>query len=114
MRHAAQTVTVAGHFGEWVQGVLGPSGPVALVTLPCPALTLRLSFQPAATLTLDAGTPPVITEARFAEARAAFALPSEGTYRFTSALPPGGGAGASTAALVALARLAGVAEDRGR
>ena len=32
------SVRVAGHFGELLQGRLGPSGPVALVSLPCPAL----------------------------------------------------------------------------
>ena len=29
--------TVAGHFGELLQGRLGPSGPLALVTLPTAA-----------------------------------------------------------------------------
>ena len=32
---------VAGHFGEWLQGRLGPDGPVALVTLPCPVRACR-------------------------------------------------------------------------
>ena len=31
---------VPGHFGEWIQGRLGPGGPVALVTLACPALSV--------------------------------------------------------------------------
>ena len=32
---------VAGHFGEWIQGRLGPDGPLALVTVACPALSVR-------------------------------------------------------------------------
>ena len=33
---------VEGHFGELLQGRLGPAGPVVLVTLPCPVLAARL------------------------------------------------------------------------
>ncbi|TCP38104.1 hypothetical protein EV662_12129, partial [Rhodovulum marinum] len=40
-RHAARRACVAGHFGEFLQGRLGPDGPVVLVTLPCPALAVR-------------------------------------------------------------------------
>ena len=35
---ARPAARVPGHFGEWMQGRLGPDGPVALVTLACPAL----------------------------------------------------------------------------
>lgn len=84
------------HFGEWIQGRIGPEGPVALVTLPCAALRLSLPgptplpFPPAA---LD----------RFARRlgmRPSAATPAGATLNF----PPGAGCGASTAALVALAR----------
>ena len=36
--------TSAGHFGEFVQGRLGPDGPLALVTLPAPRLTTHVRF----------------------------------------------------------------------
>ena len=34
------THRVAGHFGELIQGRLGTAGPVVLISLPCPALTV--------------------------------------------------------------------------
>ena len=34
-------IEVRGHFGEWLQGRLGPGGPLALVTVACPALAVR-------------------------------------------------------------------------
>ncbi|WP_319800442.1 hypothetical protein [Pararhodobacter zhoushanensis] len=33
---------VAGHFGELMQGRLGSEGPVVLVSLPCPALSVEI------------------------------------------------------------------------
>ncbi len=92
-------IRVAGHFGEWLQGRLGEDGPLALVTIPCPALAVTVG-----------GADPL--------------LPAETRDRFAAALgrclaatglradmPLGGGAGASTAALLALARAAGATED---
>lgn len=38
---------VAGHLGELAQGRLGPSGQVALVTLPCPVVVSRIGYAPA-------------------------------------------------------------------
>lgn len=92
-------IRVAGHFGEWLQGRLGPDGPVALVTLPCPALAVTV-----------AGRDPLLpaaTRARFAAALGA-PVPERG---LTAGMPLGGGAGASTAALLALARAAGAGND---
>lgn len=94
------TVTVAGHFGEWLQGRLGPDGPLALVTLACPVLAVRI--DPAAPPLLDAGVLH-----RFAAALAR-PLPPVGLL---ADMPPGGGAGASTAGLLALARAAGAPDD---
>ncbi|TMV63484.1 propanediol utilization protein, partial [Thioclava sp. BHET1] len=37
-----------GHFGELLQGRLGPDGPLALVTLPCPPLAARVTRDPGA------------------------------------------------------------------
>ncbi|WP_245710823.1 hypothetical protein [Citreimonas salinaria] len=90
-------VTVHGHFGEWLQGRLGPDGPVALVTLACTALAVRTVDGP--------GEAPVFSHAvlrSFAE-RLKVAPDWPGIERD---MPLGAGAGASTATLVALARSA--------
>ena len=39
------SVRVPGHFGELLQGRIGSDGPVALVTLPCPALGVTAPVQ---------------------------------------------------------------------
>lgn len=94
-------IRVEGHFGEFLQGTLGAGGPVVLVTLPCPVLAVE-AF-PAALPDPHGLLPP-------ARARALLdrlGLADPGPYSLTATMPRGGGAGASTAALVALARLAG-------
>lgn len=87
----SRSVTVAGHFGEWLQGRIGPEGPVALVTLACPRLQVTAPGPEC---------PPFRPEAlaRFAELLGLPALP--GARRN---FPLGIGAGGSTATLVALA-----------
>jgi uncharacterized protein involved in propanediol utilization len=94
-------VRVEGHFGELLQGRLGPGGPVVLVTLPCAALTV-------------AATPASVRDPHgllpAPRARALLdhlGLREPPPYALTATMPRGGGAGASTAALVALARFAG-------
>ncbi|WP_254694587.1 propanediol utilization protein [Alloyangia pacifica] len=90
-------VCVEGHFGEWIQGRMGKGGPVALVTVRCPALTVRAPGE--GELPFSRGQ-----LASFA-AQLGIAPRFPGTVRTA---PLGGGAGASTATLVALARAAGV------
>ncbi len=92
-------VRIAGHFGEWIQGRLGPEGPICLVTVACPALAVVTGGR-------DPLLPAAI-RARFAAALGR-SLPETG---LVADMPPGGGAGASTAALLALARAAGAARD---
>lgn len=96
--------SVAGHFGELLQGRLGPDGPVALVSLPCPHLTLRARaalsnhlsiYSPQRVLSLQ-------TTRRFLQRIGA---PMNRRFALHSDMPPGGGAGASTACLIALAQL---------
>ncbi|WP_425102365.1 propanediol utilization protein [Tropicibacter sp. S64] len=89
-------VSVQAHFGEWLQGRLGPDGPVVLITLPCPALRV------AAPGTIRPPFPPD-SLADFAARLRLPCLPEGVTRNF----PLGIGAGASTATLVALARSAG-------
>jgi uncharacterized protein involved in propanediol utilization len=97
-------VRVCGHFGEWLQGRMGSNGPVALITLRCPALAVR-------TISQGGEAPGTLfgrdTLRRFA---AMLAIVPEWP-EIVHDMPPGGGAGASTATLVALARAGGFAGD---
>ncbi|KUF10365.1 hypothetical protein [Pseudoponticoccus marisrubri] len=103
LRHGTRdgwlTVTVAGHFGEWLQGLFGPEHVVALVTLPCPALAVR--SRP------DRPADPPFAPDRLAAFGRALDLPPPPWPGLDCAMPPGAGAGASTAMLVALARAGG-------
>lgn len=86
-----------------MQGRLGPQGPVVLITLPCPALGVRLSrregpfalFQPQGRATCPAQA--------IALMRAMGRRPT-GRYVLRPEMPVGAGAGSSTAALLALAQ----------
>lgn len=104
------TLRVAGHFGEWLQGRLGGNGPVALVTVACPALAVEVDRLGEGPLELrQAPTLLAMDQARDLLDRVGGAV---GVYHLRATMPPGGGAGASTAALVALARAAGGDPDR--
>ena len=90
---------VAGHFGELMQGRLQPDGPVVLISLPCPALWVEVG---------GAGDAALLGPRRVRTLCAALDLPVPAALPPLHALmPPGGGAGSSTAALVALARWLG-------
>ena len=99
------TVRVTGHFGELMQGRIGPDGPVALITLPCPVLAIeaRRAERP--------DHHGVLPPAHARSLLKRLGLPDPGPVVLTATMPRGGGAGASTAALVALARLAGSAHS---
>ena len=95
---------VAGHFGEWIQGRFGPSGSVVLVTVPCPELYVEVER-------ISDGQLAVQQYADLLEPKRARMLLNHvgglaGKYRLTGNISPGVGAGASTAALIALARAA--------
>lgn len=100
--HAALTARdqprfVAGHFGELLQGRLGPNGPLGLVTLPCAAFRVSTGLGP------HCARPPPCVLDRFSKALGiALSAPP-----LSAAVAPGLGTGSSTAALVLLARLAG-------
>lgn len=94
---------VPGHFGEFLQGRLGPDGPVALITLPCPSLGVVAQASGGQGLMLHGGPPAA--QARVLLAR--LGLPLLGRVAFRPLAPAGLGTGVSTASLVALARLAG-------
>ena len=98
---------VTGHFGEWLQGRLGPEGPVVLVTLPCEKLGARISLLPASGMrppTLSPLSASVIgtflraLDVEFPAAR----------IEVIADARPGAGAGMSTAMLLALASAIGI------
>ncbi|WP_145110515.1 propanediol utilization protein [Cereibacter sediminicola] len=99
---------VAGHLGEFLQGRLGPSGPLALVTLPCSALRAEAVRMPGP-LALEQPGARILTLPALRRLLSA-AQGAEGRFRLMLDLPPGGGAGASTAARVAILRAAGVTD----
>lgn len=97
---AAQTAPprVAGHFGELMQGRAGAGGPLVLISLPCPVLEVSVGGP-------DAG---LLGPRRVRALCNALGLPVPGALPpIAATMPPGGGAGSSTAALVALARWLG-------
>lgn len=102
---------VAGHFGELLQGRLGPAGPVVLVTLPCPVLVATVERIPGGT-GLHQPDGLVLAPARRRQFLRALGLDPACHAVLRLNMPPGGGAGASTASLVALARAHGAAESR--
>lgn len=100
------SVRVTGHFGEWLQGRLGPDGPVVLVTLPCDALAVEGHRSTSDTFQLiDNG---LIGEARAKGFLGDLGGVAKDRVELSADMPLGGGAGASTAALVALAAALGV------
>ena len=99
-----RALTVAGHFGELMQGRIGPDGPVALITLPCETLAVHGQAGPARGLRLH--DPARLIRPGGARRLLAMLGHDRGRFALRATMPPGGGAGASTAALVALARLA--------
>ncbi len=97
--------SAAGHFGELMQGRLGPNGPLALISLPCPPLRVTAFHHPARGLNIHANG--MITPARARRFLAHLGLRLTGRIALSADMPIGGGAGSSTATLVVLARLAG-------
>ncbi len=102
---------VFGHFGELLQGRIGPSGPVALVTLPCPTLWAQAQVAPGRLLALYQPV-RVVTVPALHRLLDRLGLPERGRFRLRLNMPAGGGAGASTAALIALAQAAGAGDAR--
>lgn len=106
---SVRLTTVQGHFGELLQGRLGPAGTLALITLPCPALGLRASRQPG-DFAVHQPLGRAVTQGQAARLLMGLGAPLTGRFVLSAGMPVGGGAGASTAARVALARLAGATD----
>lgn len=93
-----------------MQGRLGPGGPVVLVTLACPVRGVTVRRTGGGPLALE-GAATVVTPVQAARMLAEISVPVVGRYDISADLPPGGGAGMSTAALVALAQAAGATDS---
>lgn len=101
------TLRVAGHFGELLQGRLGPQGLVALVTLPCPVLGVTAQRFAGAGFSIHGGGQRLLTPQRARALLERLEMRLSGRVVLRAEMPAGGGAGVSTASLVATARLAG-------
>lgn len=111
-------VRVAGHFGELLQGRLGPCGPVVLATLPCDAVSMRAQFSPMPHAPLMAvGKGEVRKVAALAQRAASAALRSHnrrgfgGRLRLAGGAPPGAGCGVSTMSILGAIRAVRAALD---
>lgn len=98
-----QIAVVSGHFGELIQGRLGDR--LALISLPCPPLRVTARHHLATGLQIH--PPAQISPDRTRRFLADLGLRLRGRITLAADMPIGGGAGSSTATLVALARLAG-------
>ncbi len=94
---------VSGHFGELIQGRIGAR--VALISLPCNALRVTATRQAGCGLTMYPRG--LISPQRAQQFLADLGLGLRGRILCKADMPIGGGAGSSTAALVALAQVAG-------
>ncbi|GGE60628.1 propanediol utilization protein [Actibacterium pelagium] len=96
---------VYSHFGEILQGKLGPNGPVALVTLPSCAFQAEARWSPSPGLRLTGTTPRAVTPTQLRQLAKALGTVARGQFLVRVNMPLGGGAGASTASLSTLAKL---------
>ncbi|MDA7428005.1 propanediol utilization protein [Primorskyibacter aestuariivivens] len=92
-------IIVQGHFGEWLQGRIGPDGPVALVTMACPVMSVRVAGH-------GLHVTELFSTSQLETFRDALGITSPWPA-VACDIPLGAGAGASTACLVAAARGAG-------
>lgn len=95
---------ITGHLGELLQGRLGPTGPVALITLPAPDLAVRVSYREGP-FTLFQPQGRAITPPHLAALLRALDCPLSGRFIIHCPYPVGGGGGASTATRLAIARI---------
>lgn len=96
--------TVLGHFGEWIQGRLGSQGPIGLVTVACPVLRMQAVLSTPGPFDLTGTGAAAVTMDRALRLVKSLQIVPDRTICLSTSMPLGGGAGASTAALVALAK----------
>lgn len=102
-----KSLYVAGHFGELLQGTLGPNGPVVLVTLPCQQVGVFARHDPALPFGFHGKQSAEDLSVPLRTLFSALNLPIQGGFVIRSIMEAGLGTGVSTACLVAAARLAG-------
>lgn len=102
---------VFGHFGELMQGRIGALGPVGLITLPCPVLWAEAALVPSSAFSLYQKL-PIVPPAQLYRLLKSLKLNTSGRFRLNLTMLAGGGAGASTAALMALAKAAGATDTQ--
>ncbi|MGY6705164.1 propanediol utilization protein [Roseinatronobacter sp.] len=105
----ARSIRVNGHFGEWLQGRLGPNGPVVLITMPCACTGVDVFLHPRSAqkhigdMPVVAHYPPQAINALLS----ALNLGTEGHFRIVPRVAAGMGTGVSTAGLMGIVTLAG-------
>ena len=109
-RPIGHTGRAAGHFGEWLQGRLGPDGPVVVITMTCDVLYAQATYAPASDLRLHHSGVAAVSQDQLQSLLAAVGKPARGDFMLSGNVVPGVGAGSSTASLIALARAAGADE----
>lgn len=107
-RHGA-ALTVACHFGEWLQGRWGGTGPLALITLMPDDLCVTARHRPARSLVCHAVGHGALPARSLVALHRSLHLPMRGRTETRLPFAPGLGTGMSTASLIAHARLAGYA-----
>ncbi len=105
-RNAQAHARVPGHFGELLQGRIGPEGPIALVTLATEFAAVDAWISGPGHGVSMHGT-ELVSQARAAQFLDDLGLDPPGHVALDAATGPGRGCGISTAALLALATLAG-------
>lgn len=103
---SAQAI-ITGHFGEWLQGRMGLDGRLSLITVNCPALSVRVKRRDDPILTLVQEGRPVLSRKRARALLDHMNLPISGCFTIDHDMPAGGGAGASTGALLGVLAAAG-------
>lgn len=103
----ARSVTIQSHCGELLQGRLGPDGPVALVSLPAPPLTVTVTRQRGGVFGIYQPQGRSLCSKRISHLFKALRLRQQGRFTLHRQMESGAGCGSSTATLLALARAAG-------
>lgn len=105
-KHQSGPVFLPCHFGEWLQGKLGPAGPVVLATLQPLGVGVSARRRSMAGLSCHAFGHGSLDRALLTRFSQVFATRPQGRILLRLPYPPGMGTGMSTAGLLAIARLA--------
>lgn len=103
------TIKVPCHFGEWIQGRLGPFGPVVLITLMAKGICLTARHRKRGPLGCHAIGYGSLRLDQLTRQHRTLDLPLRGHTLTRLPFPPGLGTGMSTASFIAHARLSGFA-----